>query len=109
MDGDSLKIDDIGTNAKIARTIHDYCYYDIDVVSVPDFLNEGTAIEDCQNPDRLILGIRKQRSGQVLSELYEPLLVAMGRPVSLVDFGFKPQCWVASHAGQPPVSINHRD
>ena len=74
----------IGTNAKVAKTIRDYCYYDIEVVSIPHFLREGSALEDGQNPDRLVIGARMPQTIQVLGKLYEPLLVALGRPCPMI-------------------------
>lgn len=70
----------VGTNAKMAQIIQDHCYYNVDVVSNPEFLREGTAVDDCLNPDRVVLGIRSRRAGEILSELYEPGIAAIGRP-----------------------------
>jgi UDPglucose 6-dehydrogenase len=44
-----------------------------DVVSNPEFLREGTAVEDFLHPDRIVVGADSQRASQVLSEIYAPL------------------------------------
>jgi UDPglucose 6-dehydrogenase len=70
----------VGTNAGITQTIQDFCYQRVEVVSNPEFLREGSAVDDYLNSDRVILGIRNQRAGDVLSELYKPRMAATGRP-----------------------------
>lgn len=42
------------------------------VVSNPEFLKEGAAVEDCKNPDRIIIGTNSEYPQQILRELYEP-------------------------------------
>ncbi|MEM8664820.1 MAG: UDP-glucose/GDP-mannose dehydrogenase family protein, partial [Pseudomonadota bacterium] len=46
---------------------------DFDVVSNPEFLREGAAINDFKRPDRVIVGAETERAGDVLRELYRPL------------------------------------
>jgi UDPglucose 6-dehydrogenase len=74
----------VGTNARIVRTIEDFCYHNVDVVSNPEFLSEGSAVDDYLNADRVILGITNHRAGEVLSELYKPRIAATGRPCPLL-------------------------
>lgn len=44
-----------------------------DVASNPEFLREGSAIEDFTNPDRVVIGVENQRSEEILREIYKPL------------------------------------
>ncbi|HPT17497.1 MAG TPA: nucleotide sugar dehydrogenase, partial [Kiritimatiellia bacterium] len=45
-----------------------------DVASNPEFLREGTAIEDATHPDRIVVGVESQRAGDLLEEIYKPIL-----------------------------------
>tara|TARA_R110002020_G_scaffold36894_43_gene111066 strand:- start:5633 stop:6937 length:1305 start_codon:yes stop_codon:yes gene_type:complete len=48
---------------------------DISVVSNPEFLREGAAIEDFKRPDRIVIGVEDDRAKEVMSEVYRPLFV----------------------------------
>ncbi|CAE7675012.1 ywqF, partial [Symbiodinium microadriaticum] len=60
----------VGTNRQIAQLLAEKSGRAIDVASNPEFLKEGTAIDDCLNPDRIILGVRNKRVAFVLQRLY---------------------------------------
>ncbi|MCL4121331.1 UNVERIFIED_CONTAM: hypothetical protein GTU68_050139 [Idotea baltica] len=64
----------IGTNRKvkevIAQTRPDL---EFDVVSNPEFLREGAAIEDFMKPDRVVVGVESDRAAAVMSDIYRPL------------------------------------
>lgn len=49
-----------------------------DVISNPEFLKEGTAIEDCQRPDRIVVGVDNQRAEKLMRELYKPFVLNTG-------------------------------
>jgi UDPglucose 6-dehydrogenase len=46
---------------------------DFDVVSNPEFLKEGSAINDFKNPDRVVIGYRTEKSREIMNELYAPI------------------------------------
>ena len=48
-----------------------------DVASNPEFLKEGSAIEDFMNPDRIVIGVRSKKAADILTELYRPLKAAI--------------------------------
>jgi UDPglucose 6-dehydrogenase len=64
-----------GTGALVARWIRESQPrpIDFDVVSNPEFLREGSAIEDFMRPDRIILGASTERGRDVVAEIYKPL------------------------------------
>ena len=70
-----------GTGNKIAEIMRKANpELDFDVASNPEFLREGSAIEDFMRPDRVIVGIESARARELISELYRPLQVA-GIPI----------------------------
>jgi UDPglucose 6-dehydrogenase len=64
----------VKTGEKVAETVRRYNKHkvDFDVVSNPEFLREGSAIEDLMNPDRIVVGVMSQRPVPRLRELYAP-------------------------------------
>lgn len=64
----------VGTNAQVAARLSELTGRDCDVASNPEFLKEGTAINDFQFPDRVVVGVRREEVGEVLHELYKPFL-----------------------------------
>ncbi|MFM7148525.1 MAG: UDP-glucose dehydrogenase family protein, partial [Gemmataceae bacterium] len=64
----------VGTNQKLLDRIGSRCKHPVDLVSNPEFLKEGAAIEDCMKPDRVVVGIRRPEVAEVLRELYAPYL-----------------------------------
>ncbi len=63
----------VGTNRLFAERLAGNPH-GIDVVSNPEFLKEGAAIEDCSKPDRVVVGVRRPEVAEVLRELYAPFL-----------------------------------
>jgi UDPglucose 6-dehydrogenase len=64
----------VQTGDKVAETIKRYCKarVDFDVVSNPEFLREGFAVEDLMHPDRVVIGVRSQRPVPAMKEVYAP-------------------------------------
>jgi UDPglucose 6-dehydrogenase len=73
----------VRTGDKVAETIKRYCKarVDFDVVSNPEFLREGFAVEDLMKPDRIVIGVRSQRPVPLMRELYAPFTA----PVIVTD------------------------
>ena len=64
----------VGTAREVRRLVRDACpEADFDVASNPEFLREGSAIEDFMRPDRIVLGVESARAEALLRELYRPL------------------------------------
>ena len=68
----------VGTADKVTDVINSIMHQknrigSFDVVSNPEFLKEGSAVKDCQRPDRIIVGVNNKRSETIMRELYEPL------------------------------------
>ena len=64
----------VKTGDKVAETIKRYCkaQVDFDVVSNPEFLREGFAVQDLMQPDRVVIGVRSQRPVPAMQEVYSP-------------------------------------
>lgn len=64
----------VKTGDKVAETIRRYCKskVEFDVVSNPEFLREGFAVEDFLKPDRIVVGVRSQRPVAAMKEIYAP-------------------------------------
>jgi UDPglucose 6-dehydrogenase len=57
---------------------------DFDVVSNPEFLREGAAIKDFQNPDRIVIGVESEKAKKIMNSLYKPIS-RVGRPIIFMD------------------------
>jgi len=64
----------VKTGDKVAETIKRYCKakVEFDVVSNPEFLREGFAVDDLMKPDRVVIGVRSPRPVAAMKEIYEP-------------------------------------
>jgi UDPglucose 6-dehydrogenase len=63
----------VKTGEKVAQTISRYNpNADIDVVSNPEFLREGSAVDDLMKPDRIVFGVSSDRATAIMREIYEP-------------------------------------
>ena len=75
----------VGTADKVKATIQEQLELrgmdlEFDVVSNPEFLKEGDAIDDFMKPDRIIIGCDSNRSQNIMSQLYAPLTATMRAP-----------------------------
>ncbi len=65
----------VETGKRIKETISSYCSgdADFDVVSNPEFLKEGSAVEDFLHPERIVVGVESKRAEKLMRELYKPI------------------------------------
>lgn len=74
----------VGTADKVRFAIEKNYSGDFDVVSNPEFLREGVAVDDFMKPDRVVVGTRSDRAKKLMNDLYTPF-VRQGNPVIFMD------------------------
>ena len=74
----------VGTVENIRHIFEKKGKYAVEVVSNPEFLKEGAALQDSLKPDRIIIGTRDKKTAEILTELYEPF-VRTGNPIIVMD------------------------
>jgi len=74
----------VGTAKKVAAVLAEETHYEFDVVSNPEFLKEGAAIDDFMKPDRVVIGTDDPRVAEIMKELYSPF-VRSGKPILIMD------------------------
>jgi UDPglucose 6-dehydrogenase len=74
----------VGTADKVRAAIAKNYHGEFDVVSNPEFLREGVAVEDFMKPDRVVIGTNAERARKLMSELYAPF-VRQGNPIIFMD------------------------
>lgn len=74
----------VGTAEKVREAISKNSSAEFDVVSNPEFLREGLAVDDFMKPDRIVIGTRSARARKILEELYAPF-VRQGNPIIFMD------------------------
>ncbi|CAM3459127.1 UDP-glucose dehydrogenase family protein [Aquirufa ecclesiirivi] len=74
----------VGTADKVKKAIEKHSKVEFDVVSNPEFLREGVAVEDFMKPDRVVIGASSERAKKVMGDLYAPF-VRQGNPVIFMD------------------------
>jgi UDPglucose 6-dehydrogenase len=74
----------VGTAEKVRKAIAANTSVEFDVVSNPEFLREGVAVEDFMKPDRVVVGTRSMKATSILDALYAPL-VRQGNPIIFMD------------------------
>ncbi len=74
----------VGTADRVTEIIKRQTSHDFDVVSNPEFLKQGAAVDDFLKPDRVVIGSNSQRATEIMQELYSPFL-RTGNPVIIMD------------------------
>jgi UDPglucose 6-dehydrogenase len=74
----------VGTAEKVQAAIAAHYAGEFDVVSNPEFLREGVAVDDFMKPDRVVIGTQSERARKVMNDLYAPF-VRQGNPIIFMD------------------------
>lgn len=74
----------VGTAERVYEMVARHAKVEFDVVSNPEFLREGIAVEDFMKPDRVVVGTSSERAKKIMEQLYEPF-VRQGNPILFMD------------------------
>ncbi len=74
----------VGTAEKVWAAIAKNAKVEFDVVSNPEFLREGVAVDDFMKPDRVVIGTTSERAKKIMNDLYAPF-VRQGNPLIFMD------------------------
>lgn len=74
----------VGTAEKVRQAVAKNFSGEFDIVSNPEFLREGVAVEDFMKPDRVVIGTESDRARKVMNDLYLPF-VRQGNPIIFMD------------------------
>ena len=87
----------VGTAARLRAAIGNETSQPFSVVSNPEFLKQGAAIDDFMRPDRVVVGVEDQRAAEFMQTLYAPF-TRTGAPIQLMDCASAELCKYASNA-----------
>jgi UDPglucose 6-dehydrogenase len=74
----------VGTAERVREAVARHARVDFDIVSNPEFLREGFAVDDFMKPDRVVVGCSSERARKVIENLYRPF-VRQGNPILFMD------------------------
>jgi UDPglucose 6-dehydrogenase len=74
----------VGTADKVREALGKYAQGEVDVVSNPEFLREGVAVDDFLRPERVVIGTDSERAERLMHDLYHPFLLS-GNPFLVMD------------------------
>lgn len=74
----------VGTADQVRHTIANYANAEFDVVSNPEFLREGHAVDDFMKPDRVVIGTNSDKAREIMDTLYQPF-IRQGNPIIFMD------------------------
>ncbi len=87
----------VGTAARVREVIRRETTHPFSVVSNPEFLKQGAAIDDFMKPDRVVIGAEDPRGAEIMRELYAPF-TRTGAPIMLMDCASAELCKYAANA-----------
>ncbi len=74
----------VGTAERLTEIIKQHTTFDFDIVSNPEFLKQGNAVEDFLSPDRVIIGSNSEKATKIMQEIYSPFF-RTGNRVIVMD------------------------
>jgi UDPglucose 6-dehydrogenase len=74
----------VGTSEKVREVVRQETTHPFSVVSNPEFLKQGAAIDDFMKPDRVVIGVEDERARELMLELYSPF-TRTGAPIMVMD------------------------
>jgi UDPglucose 6-dehydrogenase len=87
----------VGTAEKVREIIRRETTHPFSVVSNPEFLKQGAAVEDFMKPDRVVIGAEDPRATELMTELYSPF-TRTGAPIMVMDCASAELCKYAANA-----------
>jgi UDPglucose 6-dehydrogenase len=87
----------VGTSGKVREIIRRETTHPFSVVSNPEFLKQGAAIDDFMKPDRVVIGAEDPRAAELMRELYAPF-TRTGAPIMMMDCASAELCKYAANA-----------
>jgi UDPglucose 6-dehydrogenase len=87
----------VGTAGKVREIIRRETTHPFSVVSNPEFLKQGAAVEDFMKPDRVVIGAEDPRATELMTELYSPF-TRTGAPIMVMDCASAELCKYAANA-----------
>ena len=87
----------VGTAARVREIVARETSHPFSVVSNPEFLKQGAAVEDFLKPDRVVIGVEDERARTLMLELYAPF-TRTGAPIMVMDCASAEMCKYAANA-----------
>ncbi|HEY3380369.1 MAG TPA: UDP-glucose/GDP-mannose dehydrogenase family protein [Vicinamibacterales bacterium] len=87
----------VGTSERVREIIRRETTHPFSVVSNPEFLKQGAAVDDFMKPDRVVIGAEDPRATQMMTELYAPF-TRTGAPIMVMDCASAELCKYAANA-----------
>ncbi|HUR19990.1 MAG TPA: UDP-glucose/GDP-mannose dehydrogenase family protein [Vicinamibacterales bacterium] len=87
----------VGTSELVREAVRRETTHPFSVVSNPEFLKQGAAVDDFLNPDRVVLGTTDEKSAELMTELYRPF-TRTGAPIMVMDCPSAELCKYAANA-----------
>ena len=87
----------VGTALKVREVVRRETTHPFSVVSNPEFLKQGAAVDDFLRPDRVVIGTEDEKGGEIMRQLYAPF-TRTGAPIMLMDTASAELCKYAANA-----------